>query len=294
MELRDIEVLVTLAEELHFGRTAARLRITQARVSQVVKQQERRVGATLFERTNRRVALTPIGEELIGDLRDVRDRLDQALAKARRAARGKSELLRLGTLTWNFTELKPIFDAFAGKRPDSEVRIRRISFSNPFGPLRDGDVDVLLVWLPVREPDFTVGPVVFTEPIVLAVAAGHRLAGRASVSVEDLGDETVVGGVRPAYWRERVVPSTTPGGRPITVGPIVNTIDEMLPILSTGEAVSPIHASANRYLNRSDIALVPFHDAPISSWALVWRTSAETDLIRSFAQVVMEHGPLTL
>ena len=68
MELRDIEVFLTLAEELHFGRTAERLHVTPARVSQAIKKQERAIGAELFERTTRAVRLTPIGEQLRDDL----------------------------------------------------------------------------------------------------------------------------------------------------------------------------------------------------------------------------------
>ncbi|MGI5524918.1 LysR family transcriptional regulator [Micromonospora sp. CA-259024] len=67
MELRDIEIFLTLAEELHFTRTAERLHVTQARVSQAIKKQERRIGAALFERNNRNVALTPIDQRLFDD-----------------------------------------------------------------------------------------------------------------------------------------------------------------------------------------------------------------------------------
>jgi DNA-binding transcriptional LysR family regulator len=59
MELRDIEIFLALAEELHFGRTAERLHVSQARVSQAIKKQERRIGGTLFERSSRQVRLTP-------------------------------------------------------------------------------------------------------------------------------------------------------------------------------------------------------------------------------------------
>lgn len=69
VELRDIQIFLALAEELHFGRTAERLRVSQARVSQSIKQQERRTGGALFERTSRSVRLNPLGERL-------RDRLD--------------------------------------------------------------------------------------------------------------------------------------------------------------------------------------------------------------------------
>ncbi|MFD0853538.1 LysR family transcriptional regulator, partial [Actinomadura adrarensis] len=71
MELRDIEIFLTLAEELHFGRTATRLRISPARVTQAIQKQERHIGGPLFERTSRTVRLTPLGSQLRDDLRPV-------------------------------------------------------------------------------------------------------------------------------------------------------------------------------------------------------------------------------
>jgi DNA-binding transcriptional LysR family regulator len=68
VELRDIEIFLTLAEELHFGRTAERLHVSQARVSQAISKQERRLGVALFDRTSRRVTLTPVGRRLREDL----------------------------------------------------------------------------------------------------------------------------------------------------------------------------------------------------------------------------------
>src|SRR5690606_15884816 len=68
VDLRDIEIFLTLAEELHFGRTAERLHVSTPRVSQSIAQQERRIGAPLFERTSRRVTLTPLGARLRDDL----------------------------------------------------------------------------------------------------------------------------------------------------------------------------------------------------------------------------------
>ncbi|WP_443317848.1 hypothetical protein [Streptomyces sp. 8N616] len=92
--------------------------------------------------------------------------------------------------------------------------------------------------------------------------------------------------------REAVVPSHTPSGRPIPVGPTASDFLEMLPILSTDEAVSPVHLQATRYFARPDVAYVPIHDAPPARWALVWRTSAETDAILALAKIVEQLGPL--
>ncbi len=66
---------------------------------------------------------------------------------------------------------------------------------------------------------------------------------------------------------------------------------ELLPILSNGEAVALVHSHAGRYHSRPDIAYMPVHDAPPARWALLWRTAAETDLIRSFARTAREVGP---
>ncbi|THA58053.1 LysR family transcriptional regulator, partial [Streptomyces sp. A1136] len=97
MEVRDIEIFLTLAEELHFGRAAARLHLTQARVSQVIGRQERRLGGLLFDRSNRRqVRLTPLGRQLRADLRPVYANLRDSLERARMTARGKTARLRVG------------------------------------------------------------------------------------------------------------------------------------------------------------------------------------------------------
>ncbi|WP_231927185.1 LysR family transcriptional regulator [Micromonospora zamorensis] len=283
MELRDIEIFLTLAEELHFTRTAERLHVTQARVSQAIRKQERRIGAALFERNNRQVALTPIGQRLFDDIQPMYRGLHEGMDRARLAARGKTGVLRVGSIAVNLHDFRELFDGFAKDHPECEVQLRHVDFGDPFGQLRAGDIDVQIVWLPVKEPDLTVGPVIYTEPIVLAVGATHRLAGRESVSYEDLADETVMGGARPDYWREILVPVRTPSGRLIPIGPSVSNFQEMIPILVTGEAVSPVHAQAARYYARPDLAYVPIHDAPPGRWGLIWRTGNETELIRSFA-----------
>lgn len=292
VELRDIEIFLTLAEELHFGRTAQRLNLTQARVSQAIKKQERLIGALLFERTSRRVALTDIGRLLYTELEPVRRSLDEGLERVKLAALGKTGVLRLGMVGGNLQPIRPLLDSFEAIHPECAVRIRDVRFSDPFGPLRSGEIDVQLLWLPVREPDLTVGPVVYTEPWVLALSAKHPLASRESVTYEDLAGQTVFTGARPDYWRDAVVPTRTPSGQPIKLGPEVTNYQEMIPIMASGEAMSPVHAQAASHYPNPDIAYVPIRDAPPSVWVLVWRTDAESQLILDLARIVREMGPL--
>ncbi|MEU4725634.1 LysR family transcriptional regulator [Nonomuraea dietziae] len=296
MELRDVEIFLTLAEELHFTRTAERLRVSPARVSQAISKQERQVGAKLFERTSRSVRLTAIGEQLYGDLRIAYHQLRESTQRARLAAQGGGRTLRVGMLPSNAYELRPFWEAFRARHPQWELRIRYNGFIRPFAPLRSGDVDALICWLPVREPDLTVGPVLFTEPRVLLAAPGHHLAARSSVSIESLADFGVLSPaeVLPDYWEDVFNPFHTPRGRPVPRGPAVRQMDDILTLVGTSEAVQPMGAHAARYHARPDVLFLPIHDAPRLRWGLVWRNDAESEQILALAQVILDLGTARL
>ncbi|WP_262495965.1 LysR family transcriptional regulator [Nonomuraea sp. SYSU D8015] len=184
---------MTLAEELHFGRTAERLHVSVARVSQAIKKQERALGTLLFDRDSRNVRLTPVGRQLRDDLGQVYQGLRHSMDKARLAAQGKTAALRVGMMPNNVHELRPYWDTFRAQYPQWGLHILHAPFADPFAGLRRGEIDVLVTWLPVEEADLTVGPVLFEEPRVLAVSRDHELTGYSSVSVEMVGDFQHVG-----------------------------------------------------------------------------------------------------
>jgi DNA-binding transcriptional LysR family regulator len=294
VELRDIEIFLVLADELHFGRTAERLLVSQARVSQAIKKQERRIGAPLFERTSRTVALTPIGRRLREDLQQAYDMIQESLARATAAALGIHGTLRLGVMGVLGNELRRVIDAFRARYPDSNVEISEYHFSDPFARLRSEEVDLQLMWLPIREPDLTVGPVVLTEGRVLAVANGSELATRESVSMEDLGGRPVFdpGPTPPRYWFDAMLPERSPGGRLIPRGPLARTFHEILALVVDKQIVSPLNGHVTWYYTHPDITYLPIHDAPLTQWALVWPNAASTSpRLRAFVQTARDLGP---
>jgi len=275
MERRDIEVFLTLAEELHFTRTAERLRVSQARVSQTVKLLERRIGAPLFERTSRRVALTPIGRRLRDEIAPAYRSIAEAVERAVAAGRG-TDLLRVGFQAPAVADLvADVLARYRSRHPDSEVRIREAGFADPFALLRDDEVDVLVALLPVGEPDLAAGPVVLREPVVPAVADSHPFTGQERVTVEDLARDTVF---RAVYWRDR-----TPLGRPIRRGRPLTTFQELMAAVADGEGVCPLGAHATGYFARPRVAFLPLVGAPELEWGLVWRTAGETGKVRELA-----------
>jgi DNA-binding transcriptional LysR family regulator len=293
MELRDIEIFLTLAEELHFGRTAGRLHVSQARVSQAIKAQERRIGAALFERTSRVVTLTPLGEQLRDDLRTGYDAIQRGMDKARESARGVTGVVRLGVMGAVGHELRDVIEEFRTRFPSCDLALHEIHFSDPFTALRAGELDLALLWRPVREPDLVEGPVLLTEGRVLAVWTGHELADRPSVSMEDFAGRVFFdpGPHLPGYWIQSMVPKHTPGGRVIPRGPHVTTFHEVLTRVAAREGLTPLNEHVLRYYTHPGVVFVPVHDAPLTEWALVWRKDGLPPRGRAFVDVATEARP---
>lgn len=280
VERRDLEIFLALADELHFGRTAERLHVSQARVSQTIKKLERRIGAALFERTSRRVELTPIGRRLRDDILPGYQQITDGVARAVAAGRGVSGVLRIGFEAPGVADLiHEVISTFRERHPACEVQIREADFGNPLGTLRNGEVDVLITVCPIEEPDLTTGPVVLCEPVVLAVSSRHSLAQRETVSLEDLAQETVFR----ASW-------TPPSDLTVRYGHSVGTFQELLAVVAAGDGVCPLAVHATQYFARPSITFVPLPDAHPVEWGLTWRTSGETSLVRAFGQAAREHA----
>ncbi|GGT30522.1 LysR family transcriptional regulator [Streptomyces purpureus] len=296
LERIELEAFLTLAEELHFGRTAERLGVTTGRVSQTVKKLERRFGTPLFTRTSRTVRLTAVGTLLRDDLLPAHRQILAALERATAAGRSVKGTLSLGFATpWGGELMARAADAFAADHPSAEVRIQEVQLDSGLRPLHEGELDLHLTAFPVREPGLTTGPVLYREPRVLLVPADHPLARRGSVGLEDLAGVPMVTptGSAPRYWLDAHYPRRTPSGRAIAKGPAAASWQEVLSHVGAGRGVSPGAAGGARYHPRPGITYVPFHDAPPIEYGLTWPSAADNALLRAFVTTVLETAQQT-
>jgi DNA-binding transcriptional LysR family regulator len=295
VELRELRMFLALAEELHFGRTAERLRLTPSRVSQSLRALEEKLGAQLVHRTSRRVRLTPFGERLLRDAAPVIEQLDAVLERTNVSARSLEGTLRLGLLSGpaGGPRLVEIINAFESQHPESKVEAVQLAWDDPVGRLRKNDVEVMATWVPLNEPDLVVGPTLNREPRTLAVAHDHSLAGRDRIDVEELADHQVVrlDNDWPKELRETVVPSRTPRGRPID-GPRVGRGERALldlPVrIARGELVFPTVESAATYMGTLDLVFIPITGMEPLRSALVWRRPARDPKLRAFIRVARD------
>lgn len=291
MERDEIECFLLLADELHFGRTADRMRLSRARVSQLVQRLERRVGAPLFVRTSRRVSLTSLGTQLRADLEPHHRAMEAALARAAATARGIDAVLHVGfsnPLTGEIA-LKAA-EALRVSHPGLAVEICEVPLTDPFGQLRSGAFDIQLQEHPVREDDLSGGPALIAEERVLAVPSAHPLAARDSVSMEDLAGVPLltIEGELPVYRLEQYVPTHTPGGRPIARGPAVTRMQEALTLVAGGRGALLTAAHMTTYYTHPGIVYLPFVDAEPVGYGLVWQTGHTSRALEAFAGATRE------
>jgi DNA-binding transcriptional LysR family regulator len=293
MDTTEMEVFLTLAEELHFTRTAERLHLPQSRVSRLVASLERRVGGSLFERTSRQVTLTPLGKQLLDRLGPAYAEMEAALCQARDSARNIEGSLRVGCPgTVGGPAISLLVERFGARHPGCEVTLHDQILTDPYGPLRRGEVDVLVNWLAGEEPDLTRGPAIEYRDRVLVIGHGHRLANRESVSFEELADEEANlnhEGTPDALF-DAIVPPFTPSGRPIRRTQPWRSTEDLCQLIARGLTVHPAACDIPIF-QRADLRQIPIPDMPPLPLGLIWCTVRENAMIRALAEVARQIGP---
>lgn len=279
-----MRTFLVLADELHFGRAAERLGLSQPRVSRLISALEREAGGPLFDRTTRRVRLTPLGTRLRDGWRPAYGQLLAAFDDARTAARQAEGTLRIGfTLTTGGAALTRLVRAFTAAHPRCDVQLRETGLRDLYEALRRDDIDVLVSWLAVDEPDLTAGPAIEYRARVLAVSRDHPLTARGSVSAEDLADYETAWSPPGALF-DAIVPPRTPSGRPVRRTRAAGGLHETLALVASGQIVHPTSAGLP-LAQRSDITLLPLTGLPPLQLGPIWCTAHENARIRALASV---------
>lgn len=192
MELRQLEVFVAVATELHFGRAAQRLHMGQPTVSELVRRLEREVGTPLLTRTTRRVALTSAGVELLARGKAILDDVAAATAAVRRIAHGDAGVVRVGITPPVGLVLGPhLRQVVAARAPEIELVFSRKWLPDVCRAVADSEADVLITCGLVPDEAGAVGEVFCAERLLVALRNHHRLASQDVVQLADLAAETL-------------------------------------------------------------------------------------------------------
>ena len=276
--VHQLRLLLVIAEELHFGRAAARLFMSQPALSRQLRALEQRLGFELFERTSRTVDITAGGLALLPEARAVVGAMDRLRHVADDHARGPSGRLVVGAIAAEaaMPHARAVLDELARRHPQITVEFRNLNFVDHMTRLINGEVDVVFLRPPV--PPGIQALHLASESRVVCLPATDPLASRASVALADLADRPVVDVPPevPRMWWDFWVTDPRPDGSPVTYGPVATGLESLLHIVAAGTAVAFLPAAARAFFPRPGVAYVDVHDAAPCTSALAWSAATRT------------------
>jgi DNA-binding transcriptional LysR family regulator len=283
LDLRLVGYFVAVAEHRHFGRAAAELRVAQPSLSRQIRRLEQQMGVRLFDRTPQSTRLTEAGEVFLPRAKALLRSAAQATAQARDAAQP-------GRITTGYTTTRiitPVVRALRREHPDADVQTLHLDWNQPRDALLDHRVDAVVCSLPFSTDQLHV-TILYDEPRVVLVPLDHRLAGRQSVTIDDIADEPIprLRDCDPAwndFWRI----DPRPDGRGAPEGPLFDTLEDGLELIAAGQAVAVTTGFHERL--RPDLTTVPLEGVEPGHVVLASRAGDRSLLVAAFRKLAEVH-----
>ncbi len=288
MELRHLRYFVTVAEELHFGRAAERLFISQPPLSQQIQQLEREIGVSLFQRTSRSVKLTPAGEIFLRDARQILTDVERAVSGAKRAARGEEGWLGIGFAASATYDLLPaVLHDFRESYPAIELSLVELNAAEQAIALQDQSIHIGFARPPIVGDTLLVGAIL-NEPFVAALPQTHPLASKLELSLIELASEPFVSFPElplPSYAQSVRLACEEAGFTPRVVQE-VREMQTAISLVVAGLGIALLPASVAN-LHRTGLSLLPLKEpAPRTELAVVSRRNDPSPVLDNFLAIV--------
>ncbi|HST72286.1 LysR substrate-binding domain-containing protein [Kocuria sp. U4B] len=286
LTIHHLRCFLAVAEELHFGRAAARLHLSPSSLSEQVSALERRLSRRLFRRSSRRVELTADGRELIPRARAAVAAMEDVVGWAEAVAGGQR--LRIGLMV-SSPGFRTIMAAAARRMPQVQWEIRQLGFLGCHGALARGEVDCAFV-AEIGEAPAQQFPALrlWEEGCVLVVPEQHRFAGRGSVRLAELAGETFVSvedGAVAGRWFPAL--ASADGAAPRLL-PVARSFEEVLELCGAGLGVNIAGESAQASYARPGVRFVRVEDAPPATSYLYLRPGPRPGPLEEFARLAAE------
>jgi DNA-binding transcriptional LysR family regulator len=192
MEHRLLQSFVAVAEELHFGRAAKRLNISQPPLTKQIQRLERELGVALLERTKRKVELTAAGSVLLEEARSLLQQTEAATELVRKTERGETGHLSVGFIDAAIYSVVPaIVERFTRSYPDVTLELSDLRIPDQVRGVSEGRLDVGFIHPPVSGKHLAI-ETVLVEPLMIAVPQQHRLASHAEIPLAELANEALI------------------------------------------------------------------------------------------------------
>ncbi|WP_445031771.1 LysR family transcriptional regulator [Streptomyces sp. SAS_275] len=294
--LQQLRIFLTLGEELHFGRAATRLHMTQPALSRQMKDLEKRLGVVLFSRDSRTVSFTEAGRGLTEEARVTVEAMGRLRLSAAHWGRSLAGHVVVGTIGAEaaMPYTRAILEHLSASQPLLTVEIRSLNFTDHLAQLLSGDIDV-----PLLRPPVPAGIELLelaTEPRVACLAATDPIGDLAKIFLTDLGDRVFVDVPPevPRVWWDFWAMDPRPDGTRVRYGPVVSDMEGLLLAVARGDGMCFLPAAARELFPRPGVRYVDVVDLSPSVSALGWpvqsRDRPGVRAVRAAASAVADSG----
>ncbi len=290
MELRHLRYFVVVAEELHFGRAAARLWIAQPSLSQQIQQLENELGFPLLLRTKRSVELTDAGKVFLAEAQHVLAQVQEAKRAAQRAYRGEVGRLVVGYISSSTYDLLPMMlRVYRERFPHVEVALRELTTQEQIRALEEEYIQVGLLRLPISAPMVNV-EVIRQEPIVCVLPEEHPLALRERIAVPLLAQEPFVlqSRQRGAGYYVQLMKLCLASGFSPNVVQEVTEMHTIVSLVAAGMGVSLVPISTRNIRSQGVVYRELEGAATLTETAVAWRRDTHSAIVQNFLTVARE------
>ncbi|MFG2514188.1 LysR family transcriptional regulator [Streptomyces sp. NPDC048584] len=294
--IHQLRLYVTLSEELHFGRAAARAFITQPALSQQIRELEKRLGVRVVERLGRTISLTEAGHALLPEAQAAVAAVDRLRRVADAQMRQDSARLVVGTMgaEASMAHTRAVLGLLRERHPRMTVQLVNLGFGDHLAALAQQEADVVFLRPPVTD-DIELHHLA-TEPRVACLPASHPLATLPRLTLAQLAGTPVVDMPEkvPRLWWDFWAVDPRPDGSRVQYGRVVTDMESLLHTVAAGEAMCFLPRAAREYFPRPGIRYVDVVDLIPSTSALAWmrhrRSEATIKAIRQAAQEATRPG----
>jgi DNA-binding transcriptional LysR family regulator len=289
MELRHLRYLVALADELHFGRAALRLNISQPPLSQQIRQLEDELGVRLFERNKRQVQLTEAGRRIVTEAYLVLGQVDHLVNMATQAGAGEIGHLSIGTPIGMNDVLIDTLRIFAKRFPAVHIELQYMSTANQIEALRQDRIRVGFLSLPVEDQASLALEVVRREQFGIALPPEHPLTKYERIPVRALAEERFIlfpRRVSPGFY-DVVIALCRHAGISLKVWHEVDNLVASLNLVRAGLGVAFCPVPMQKFF--TDVVIRPLDEPPLHvEYAVAFKRDTRTPVSDSFLDVVRQ------
>lgn len=290
MQFHQLKYFLAVAEELHFGRAAKKLNISQPPLSQQIKKLEEDLKTKLFYRTKRKVQLTEAGKLFLEDAYKIVEQIESTYDKIKQHSNGEIGELTLGYSSYSIFDVLPqILKEFYKLFPNVNVKLRHLSTAQQLEAFENSAIQIGLLCPPIDQRDLVLEHI-YSQPFIVALPSNDPLANqnnKESIDITELANYSFVmtpRNIGTGYY-DKIIEICLDGNFSPNIVQEVNELHEVISLVSTGLGVSIVPKSLMQY-KKSNVTFKKLNnDAYYVDTALVYKKNETTKTVYNFINI---------